>query len=149
MNRGFKYAALITICCLVTIPVFAQKKATTTKKVPSSGGTPLSEEQTKMLCKTWKLDTVSVYGVDSKPNAKQAGDGITFMADGTFYLIRDGVAGTGTWTYSRGYLNATIKDPPKAYSFKLISLTDGRLAIEYQVPAPDLSRIKYYYSPKK
>ncbi len=148
MKKFIKQAAFLTVCCLFTLPVFAQTKTTATKKAPSTGG-GLSDEKTKMLCKAWKLDTVSAYGVDSKVNAKEASDGITPMADGTVSLTREGVAGTGTWTYARGYINAAIKDPAKTYSFKLVSITDNRLVLEYQVPAPDLSRIQYTYSPKK
>jgi hypothetical protein len=146
MRSLLKQAALIGFCCFITISAFSQKA---TKKVPSSGGTSLSADQSKMLCKAWKLDTLSEYGVDNKANAKEASDGITFVADGSLFLTMEGNAGTGTWTYAPGRINAVLKSPDKTLNFKVISLTDGRLVLEYQIPAPDLSKIKYSYSPKK
>jgi hypothetical protein len=146
MKKLIQYSAILGICCLVATPGFSQQKPAAKKTLPAN---TMSADQNKMLCKAWKLDTVSVYGVDKKANAKEANDGITLMADGTLFLTREGEAGTGTWTYSAGHINAVIKDPAKTYSFKIIGLADGRMVLEYQVPAPDLSRIKYVYSPKK
>jgi len=142
-----KQAALIAIGTFIAIPAFAQSTKTETKKVPSSGGTSLSADQSKMLCKAWKLDTVSVYGVDSKPKAKEANDGITPVADGSVFLTQEGVATTGKWTYAGGRIN--VVSPSNKVSFKVISLTENRMVLEYQYPAPDLSKVKYTYSPKK
>ncbi len=147
---GFtKQAALIAICTFIAIPAFSQTTKTATKKVPPSGGTSLSADQSKMLCKAWKLDTVSVYGVDSRPKAKEANDGITPVADGSIFLTQEGVASTGKWTYAGGRINVVAENPANKGSFKVISLTDTRMVLEYQYPAPDYSKVKYTYSPKK
>jgi hypothetical protein len=151
MMKTIKRATLIAVAVCFAIPAFSQaSKTSTNKKVPSaSGGTSLSADQSKMLCKAWKMDTVSTFGVDKKANAKEANDGITPMADGTLFLTQEGSAYTGTWTYAAGRLNVTIKNPDSKLSFKIISLADSRLVLEYQYPAPDLSKVKYYYEPKK
>jgi hypothetical protein len=149
MKHFLKQVTLIAIGTFIALPVFSQTTKTATKKVPPSGGTSLSADQSKMLCKAWKLDTVSVYGVDSKPKAKEANDGITPMADGTIFVTQEGVATTGKWTYVAGRINVVADNPANKVSFKVISLADSRLVLEYQYPAPDLSKVKYTYSPKK
>ncbi len=147
-NLSKKRVALLLICCsLCSIPVFAQNK-TMTKKVPSSGGTSLSVDQSKMLCKAWQIDSISQFDLVTKPLAKQVNDAVTFSADGSVSIIQDGVSSTGTWTYASGGINIATKTGNKL-SFKLSTLSDNRLILEYQYPAPDLSRIKYMYSPKK
>ena len=149
MKRISKRAILVAIGILFVIPVFSQTAKSTAKKVPPQGGTSLSAEQSKMLCKAWKLDTVLVYGVGNKPNAKEANDGITLIADGSLFLTFEGVASTGKWTYAGGRINTVTQKPDNKISFRLMSLADSRLVLEYQYPAPDLSRVKYIYSPKK
>jgi hypothetical protein len=148
MKRFLKKAALLGFCCLVTIPAFSQNTAkVATKKVPPSGGTSLSADQSKMLCKAWKLDTLSQFGVEKKASAKEANDGITFVADGNLFFTQEGAAATGTWSYAGGRINTVTKNPDNKISFKIISLADNRVVLEYQTP--DLVRIRYTYSPKK
>ncbi|HTB31128.1 MAG TPA: hypothetical protein VK808_03830 [Bacteroidia bacterium] len=144
-----KQVMLVAVCSLIAVPVFSQTTNTsTTKKVPPSGGTSLSADQSKMLCKAWKLDSVSAFGVDKKANSKEAGDGITPVADGSLFLTQEGVASTGKWTCGGGRLNA-ITSNAGTKSFKVISMTDARMVLEYQYPAPDYSKITYIYTPKK
>ncbi len=100
-----------------------------------------------MLCKAWKMDTVSEFGVDSKPKPKQVGDGITFVADGSLFFTKDGVAVTGKWNYTATRINTVTENPDLNLSFKIISLSDGRLVLEYQTR--NLERVKYVYHPKK
>ncbi len=144
-----KQAALIAICTFIAIPAFSQTAKATAKKVPPSGGTSLSADQSIMLCKAWKLDTVSAFGVDSKPKAKEANDGITPVADGSIFLTQEGVAYTGKWTYAAGRINVAAENPSNKISFKVISLADARMVLEYQYPAPDYSKVRYTYAPKK
>lgn len=146
MKVSFKLIALIAISSLVTVPVFSQNKSTA-KKASPSGGASLSDEMSKKLCKPWVLDTVSEFGVDSKPKGKQIGDGITFVADGSFFMTENGEAFTGKWAYAGGRLNATTTNPDRKISFKIISLADTRMVLEYQTP--DLRKIRYTYWPKK
>jgi hypothetical protein len=143
--RILKQLLFITICFLA-IPVFAQN-TTKTKKAPA--GSSLSPEKSQMLCKPWKLDSISEYGVDTKASGKQVNDGVTFVADGSFFLTLDGVASTGTWTYAGGRINTVTKNPDNTYSFKILGLSDNCLMLDFQYPAPDLSRAKFIYSPKK
>ncbi len=147
MKTSLKIAALLIIGCMFTTPLFSQKKATTTKKAPSSGGASLSDEKSKMLCKAWKVDTISEFGVDSRPTSKQAADGITFVADGSLFMTMEGVASTGKWTYGGARINTVTTSPDAKMSFKIISLADNRMVLEYQTP--DLIRIQYVYKPKK
>jgi hypothetical protein len=149
MNRISKRALLIAAGIIFAIPVFSQTAKSTAKKVPPQSGTSLSAEQSKMLCKAWKLDTVLVFGVGNKPNSKEAGDGITLMDDGSLFLTMEGVASTGKWTYAGGRINTATQKPDNKISFRVISLADTRMVLEYQYPAPDLTRVKYIYSPKK
>lgn len=144
-----KRAFLAAIGIFFAIPVFSQTAKSTAKKVPPQGGTSLSAEQSKMLCKAWKLDTVFVFGVGNKPNSKEAKDGITLIEDGSLFLTQEGVASTGKWAYTGGRINTATQKPDDKISFKVISLADSRMVLEYQYPAPDLSRVKYIYSPKK
>ena len=102
-----------------------------------------------MLCKAWQLDTISMYGVDNKLTSKEANDGITFVADGSLFITQEGVASTGTWTYAGGRINTVTTNPDNKMSLRIMSLADGRMVLEYQIPAPDLSRVQYTYSPKK
>jgi len=141
-----KKLPVILIGCLFAMPVFAQN-TTHAKKAPA--GSSLSPDRSKMLCKAWQLDTVSMYGVDNKPTSKEANDGITFVADGNLFITQEGVASTGTWTYAGGRINTVTTNPDNKLSFRIMSLADNRMVLEYQIPAPDLSRIQYSYSPKK
>lgn len=144
--RFLKILPVILIACLFALPAFAQNAAHA-KKAPASSG--LAPERSKMLCKPWQLDTTSEYGVDTKAAGKEANDGITFVADGSFFITQEGVASTGTWTYSGGRINTVTTNPDNKLSFRIMSLADNRMVLEYQIPAPDLSRIQYTYSPKK
>lgn len=143
--RLLKQLLFITLC-FFAMPVFAQN-TTHTKK--ASAGSSLSDEKSKMLCKAWKLDSLSEYGVDNAASGKQVNDGITFVADGSFFLTLDGVASTGTWTYASGRINTVTKNPDNTYSFKLVGVSDNCLMLDFQYPAPDLSRARFTYSPKK
>jgi len=147
MIRFFKHIPFILLCCFISIPAFSQKIATG-KKTPAAEAT-LSAERSKMLCKPWQLDTVSEFGVDSKAKGKEANDGITFIADGSFFITQEGAASTGIWSYTGGRINALTKNPEQKLSFKIVALADTRLVLEYQFPAPDLRKIRYGYSPKK
>ena len=140
-------AAIFLISCSLTLSSFSQKSAT--KKTPTAqpAGVSLSDEKIKMMTKAWVLDTVEQFGVASKPDAKEKNDLITFMADGTLFFTQEGVASTGTWKSVGGRLNIETKSPDNKISFKIISLADTRLVLEYQTP--DLIRIKYTYKPKK
>jgi Lipocalin-like domain len=146
MIKLFKQLMPVIVCCFLAMPAFAQN-ATSAKK---SMGSTLAADRSKMLCKAWQLDTISEFGVDNKVTAKEASDGVTFVADGSFFITQEGVASTGTWTYSAGRINTHTTNtdvPDNKMSFKIISLADNRLVLEYQ--SPDLSKSQYTYSPKK
>lgn len=143
----FKQILVILIACFFAMPLFAQNS--THPKKATHSGTPLSADQSKILCKAWKLDSISEFGVDNKASGKEANDGITFGSDGSFFITLDGVASTGTWTYASGHISAVAKNPDNTFSFKLVTLADDRLALDYQYPAPDLTRASFSYSPKK
>lgn len=145
MKNFMKQLMIIAVLCFFMMPASAQN--TGHAKKTSSPGSALSPERSKMLCKPWQLDTISEFGVDNKVNAKEANDGITFVADGSFFITMEGAASTGTWTYSAGRINTTTTNPDNKMSFKIISLADNRLVLEYQ--APDLTRTQYTYTPKK
>jgi hypothetical protein len=145
--KFLKQLPLILIGCFFTMPLFAQNTAHTKKT--SAAGSGLSAERSKMLCKAWKLDTISEYGVDNKAKGKEANDGITFVSGGSLFITQEGVASTGTWTYTGGRINTTTTNPDNKLSFRIMSLADSRMVLEYQYPAPDLSRVQYTYSPKK
>jgi hypothetical protein len=147
MLSFIKRIAFVSICFFIVSPAFAQ--STTTKKTSAPKSAGLSPEKSQMLCKAWRLDSISEYGVDNKASGKQINDGITFVADGSFFITLDGVSSTGTWTYTGGRINAAIKNPDNNYSFKIVGLSDKCLILDFQYPAPDLSRAKFTYSPKK
>jgi hypothetical protein len=141
-------------CLLVATQVFSQtaktvsKTTTTTHKASVGGGSTISAEKSALLCKAWKLDSVEQFGVAQAASAKEKTDIITFMADGTFFITSEGVAGTGTWKGNAvPYINTSVGTPEIKKMYKVLSLADSRLVIEYQTE--DLIRIKYTYSPKK
>lgn len=148
MTKFLKQLIFVTIGCFFAIPVFAQSTSHA-RKASHSGVSSLSAERSKILCKAWRLDSTSEFGVVNKATAKEANDGITFITDGSLFITQEGVASTGTWTYSGGRINTATKNPDNKLSFRLLALQDNRLVLEYQYPAPDLSRIQYIYSPKK
>jgi len=134
------------LCLLFAAQAFSQTAKTTAHKTTQTGAT-MSAAKSAMLCKAWKLDSVEQFGVGQKANAKEANDGITFMADGTFFITIEGTASNGTWKGNGApFINiggiSTITKP-----YKLISLSDSKLKLEYQTE--DLIRIEYTYSPKK
>lgn len=132
---------------LMAAPSFAQK--TQGKAAPhKAAATPgLSPEKSKMLCKAWKLDSTEQFGVGHKPNAKEANDGVTFMADGTYFITSEGTAANGTWKSNGTYIYTSTGTPETKMMYKLMSLSDDKLEIEYQTP--DLIRVHYFYVPKK
>ncbi len=144
MIKSIKLLTLIAVYCLFVIPVFAQN---TTHAKKTSSGPALSPERSKMLCKPWQLDTISEFDVANKVTGKEANDGVTFTADGNFFITQEGAASTGTWTYSTGRINTVTTNPDNKMSLKIISLADDRLVLEYQ--DPDLNRTQYTYHPKK
>jgi hypothetical protein len=135
----------ILFCCFLTVSALAQNSSN--KKAPPVGASSFSANQSKMLCKAWKLDSTSAFSVTDKPSDKEVNDGVTFVADGNCFLTQEGVASTGIWAYAGGRINVAIKTLASKISFKLISLTDTKLVVEYQ--SPDLIRTEYIYSPKK
>jgi hypothetical protein len=144
-----KRIALIATCGVITVSCYAQSTTTPVKKTTSAKQTALTPEKSKMFCKAWKLDTISEFGVDNKAKGKEANDGITLVADGSLFLTQEGVTSTGTWTYAGGRINTVTTSPDNKLSFKVMSISDARMVLEYQNPAPDLSRIQYTYSLKK
>jgi hypothetical protein len=145
MTKFLKQVTFIAIACSFAISGFAQT-TTHTKKAHTSP--VMSPDQSRMLCKPWQLDSLLIYGVENKPTGKQANDGITFVADSSFFITQDGVAAIGKWMYSPGHINTVTTNPDKKSSFKIVTLTDGKLVLDYQYPAPDLSRVRYIYVPK-
>ena len=135
------------LCLLFTAQAFSQTGKSAQHKTAQTGPV-LSAQKSAMLCKAWKLDSVEQFAVTLKANAKEANDGITFMADGTFFITSEGAATNGTWKGNGApYINTTTGTPEVKKMYKLISLSDSRLVIEYQTE--DLIRIQYTYSPKK
>lgn len=143
ITKLFKQLPPLILCCFFAMPVFAQN----TIPAKKTTGSVLAPDRSKMLCKPWQLDTISEFGVDNKVNGKEANDGVTFVSDGSFFITQEGVASTGTWTYSAGRINTVTTNPDNKMSWRIISLADNRLVLEYQ--EPDLNRTQYTYSPKK
>jgi hypothetical protein len=147
MTKFLKQLAFIAIASFFTISGFAQTTTHTRKTHMANPAMP--PDQSKMLCKPWQLDSLLIYGVESKPSGKGANDGITFVADSSFFITQDGIAAMGKWMYAAGgHVNTTTTTPDKKSSFKIVTLTDGKLVLDYQYPAPDLSRVRYIYIPK-
>lgn len=148
MKNILKHLMIIALAvCFFDMQAYAQSTTTPVKKT-SSGA--LSPDRSKMLCKVWQLDTVSAFGVGNKANGKEANDGITFGADGSFFITNEGAASSGTWTYSAGRINTHTTNtdvPDNKMSFTIISLVDNRMVLEYQ--SADLTRTQYTYEPKK
>ncbi|HXB11605.1 MAG TPA: hypothetical protein VNZ45_06445 [Bacteroidia bacterium] len=136
---------LLAAGCFLVVESNAQQ---TTKTTPHKTQTAsLSPEKSKMLCKAWKLDSVEQFGVQHPANAKEKGDGITFVVDGSFFVTSEGVAATGTWKCNGSvYIYTSSGTPENKMMYKIMGLADNRLALEYQTP--DLIRIHYVYSPK-
>ena len=130
--------------------LFAQSNAqqTTGKTTPhKTQAATLSPEKSKMLCKAWRLDSVEQFGVLHAANAKEKGDAITFVADGSYFITSEGVAATGTWKCNgSAYIYTSSGTPENKMMYKIMGLADNRLALEYQTP--DLIRIHYIYKPK-
>lgn len=129
------------------VQAFAQNAQPKAFHKTAQSGPTISAEKSKMLCKAWKLDSVEQFGVVQKASAKQANDGVTFTADGNFFYTSEGAAVTGTWKGNAApYINTVAGTPEVKKMFKLISLSDNKLKLEYQTE--DLIRITYTYSPK-
>lgn len=144
-----KKTLILAPCLLFVAPVFSQSKAhhTTAHKTYHQSAT-ISPEKSKMLCKPWVLDSVEQFGVAQKASPKEKSDAVTFVADGTFFITSEGVASTGKWTGTANpYIYTTTGTPEEKKMYKLISLSNNKLVLEYQTP--DLIRIHYTYSPKQ
>jgi hypothetical protein len=140
-----KFLLLLPLVFLMSLCISAQTKP----KVTKSSGTAMSADKVKMLCKPWKLDSTEEYGTANPKSSKQANDVITFISDGNLFMVMNGLTNTGTWkSGNSSYINIAV-DKSDIKMFKLISIADSRLVLEYQLPAPDLSKIKYIYHPKK
>ncbi len=141
-----KTILLLAAGCLLAAHSEAQTgKPTTAHK---SQVATLSPDKSKMLCKAWKLDSVEQFGVQHPANAKEKSDGITFVADGSFFVTSEGVAATGTWKCNgSAYIYTSSGTPENKMMYKIMGLADNRLALEYQTP--DLIRIHYVYTPKQ
>jgi hypothetical protein len=141
-----KTIAALTICTLFTMQGMAQQKGKGTTKTHQAKS-PLSPEKTKMLCKPWQLDSIENFGVVKPVNDKEKNDGVTFMADSTFFITEEGVPGTGKWKPAWGTtVSATFGTPAVTKQFKIISITDSKLIMSYQTP--DLITLTYTYSAK-
>jgi hypothetical protein len=126
----------------------AQAGKTPAHKTTTQAGPTVAADKSKMLCKAWGLDSVEQFSVVHVANATEKADGVTLMADGTFFITWEGVAGTGTWSGNAApYINTSVGTPAAKKMYKVISLSDGRLVLEYQTE--DLIRSQYIYKPKK
>jgi len=142
-----KTMLLIAAGCLLASYSEAQQTGKTATHKTQSAST-LSPEKSKMLCKAWKLDSVEQFGVAHPVTAKQKGDAITFVADGSYSVTSEGVAATGTWKCNgSAYIYTSSGTPENKMMYKIMSLADNRMVLEYQTP--DLIRIHYTYTPKQ
>ncbi len=112
-----------------------------------SHGVNLTADKVKMLCKTWKLDSVEMFDVAHTANAKEKGDCVTFNTDGSFLITTEGVSGSGTWKAAGVYLNTVSKSSGATTEtkmlFKAISIEANKLVLDYQTP--DLITVRYTY----
>jgi len=139
-----KKISILVAGLLFVAPAFSQNAAHKTTQT----GPSVSADKAKMLCKAWMLDSVEQFSVVHAANTTEKADGITFMADGTFFVTWEGVASTGTWSGNAApYINTSTGTPAVKKMYKLLSLADGRLVLEYQTE--DLIRSQYIYKPKK
>ncbi len=108
-----------------------------------------AQQKDSLLCRAWKLSSLEEFSTVNKPDEKQKNDGVTFLLDGTAFLIMEGVTKTGKWSFDKPKTNVTIEiaDSKEKYRFKLISLTKDLLLYEYQ--NPELIRTKYSCLPLK
>jgi hypothetical protein len=142
-----KKVVVLSFSLLFALPIIAQNAQGSKAVHKTSTGATVSPEKSKMLCKAWKLDSVEEFGVVHAANAKQKADGVTYMADGTFFITMDGEAATGKWTGNGNpYVYASTGTPEVKKMYKIISLSDNKFVMEYQTE--DLIRIHYIYSPK-
>jgi len=135
---------------LLALQAFSQTGQGSAKITPHKtiAANTMPADKSKMLCKAWVLDSVEQFGVAHTPNAKEKNDGVTFMADGTFFTTSEGVAGTGTWKGNGNpYINTSVGTPEVKKMFKIMVLSDSKLVLEYQTE--DLIRIHYTYIPKQ
>lgn len=142
-----KTLSALVISTFFAIHGIAQQKVTPKAHPVKS---PLSADKTQMLCKPWKLDTIEQFGVAAAVNAKEQNDGMTFLADSTFFITREGVPGSGKWKPMWGNsVSVSFGDPATTMLFKIVSITDSKMVMTYQTP--DLITYKYTYSarPKK
>jgi len=139
---------ILTIGSFFALQINAQTTQSNAKLTPhKSIAAVMSADRSKMLCKPWKLDSTEEFGVIHAPNAKEKTDGVTFMADGTYFITSEGTAATGTWNGTGNpYINTSTGTPAVKMMYKIISLVDNKLVLEYQTV--DLIRIQYVYSPK-
>ncbi len=140
-----KLMLIAAICILAAMPSAAQ---------PSwrvSHGINLTPEKTKIICKSWKLDSTEMFDVPHASNGKESGDGVTFNTDGSFSITKEGVAANGTWKAAGVYINTTSKTAGAASDtkmmFKAISIAADKLVLDYQTP--DLITVRYTYLPKQ
>ena len=149
-----KRVGLFIISFALVTSSFSQTHTAKKAATPQTPGGSLATDKQKMLIKAWVIDTVGNFGVFSVASAKEKNDGITFIADGSLFLTQEGAAITGTWKYAGGRIMVDTKNPDDAkgyygnkINFKMLSLADSRLVLEFQTP--DLIRIQYIYKPKK
>jgi hypothetical protein len=145
-----KKTLVLSICLFFIAGAFAQQKSATPAKHQAKPA--MSPEKMKMLCKPWKLDTVENFGVFKPATAAEQNDGVTFLADSTLFLTMEGKVATGKWM--RGWSDKIINtvtgtNSDKKMMFTIMKLSNDYMELEYQIPAPDLSKTHYYYSAKK
>jgi hypothetical protein len=147
-----KTTLTLAACLLITVSAFSQAsksgaKATPKKATSQGGGATISPEKSAMLCKAWKLDSVSQFGVTQAASPKEKGDVVTINNDGNYSMIMEGVASMGTWKGNAApYIYTSAGTPEIKKMYKVLALTNNRLVLEYQTE--DLIRVDYTYSLK-
>lgn len=128
---------------IVSFGSYAQKVSTTATNSPSF------TSKDSALCNQWKLVSIEEFGVANSPNEGQKNDAITFTADGSVFLMREGKAQTGTWTLDKARTNIILifEQPKEQLRFKLMKVDEKQLRYEYQ--NPDLIRTIFTYEPVK
>lgn len=99
------------------------------------------------LKQNWKLVATEEFGSKWDVEGKKKGDFVNLKGDGNFEMKLDGKSKSGTWSFNKTGKTINFVEGDKKFFFKLKTVSDTALAVEYQYP--DLVRTILHYDVAK
>ena len=97
----------------------------------------------KSLQKNWTLISTEEFGSVAEPRDSLIGDFIHLKADGTFSMKHYGETSSGKYNYNTSNKILTCTGTTSKTSFKLMSITNDVLTLEFQHPSLIRTKLQY------